>query len=91
MRYAIRQDAFCTLLFMGMILAVWLPFVIAQDATTKKSQHMGYSDMEINPAMISTLDDIRELGAWRTDATIGFIELDASQKSISGPVFRDPS
>ncbi|MEQ1827418.1 MAG: hypothetical protein ABL921_15780 [Pirellula sp.] len=45
----------------------------------------------IVPSEIKTLDHVRNLGAWGTDATIGFLDLDASQKPTSGTLLRDPS
>lgn len=43
----------------------------------------------IVPSEIKTLDHVRNLGAWGTDATIDFIDFDASQKPTSGTLLRD--
>ena len=57
-------------------------------------QNTSPEDSETKPIVsseIKTLEQVRNLGAWGTDATIGFIDLDARHKPTSGTLLRDPS
>ncbi len=86
MRFSNRLTNVFAMNFAAIVFCAFSAIAMGQNTSPDDSE-----TKLIVPSEIKTLEQVRNLGAWGTDATIGFIDLDASQKPTSGILLRDSS
>lgn len=74
------------MIFAAIVICAFSAIAVGQNTSPDDSE-----TKPIVPSEIKTLEQVRNLGAWGTNATIGFFDLDASQKPTSGVLLRDSS